>query len=258
MGSGGAVTSLTDLNHPHRDPMALGRIDMNADDSVNLAVSGELDMVNPEGATANRSGPSSRQVPIQGTFAYANSSLSRNSQSLLSPRGYTQPSSLRAAPLMSSDPLLPTSSYSRVDNRPETAITRRSLTRSGRIVSDRLASAREGSHFAQDGEKASPIHEFRSDSSSTATVGAASQGPFERISDPFSKLLTESFDGFGINLEMEQTCGDACSLRSLGRFESLGSKAPSSDDSTDRLHPQESQAKRGAGSGAPGHIAGTD
>ena len=80
----------------------------------------------------------------------------------------------------------------------------------------------------------------------SSTTGAieATESPFEKLKDPFSGLLIENFEGFNENLHVEQPCGDACSLRSPGQFESFDSETPETDHhSAERRHSHKHRPK---------------
>jgi hypothetical protein len=195
---GGTIKSLTNLNHPRQDSASFGRVDAGASDTVDASVPG-MNLESANDNLATRSG--SRRVGLQGLPASARFSQSRDSQNLTGSRAYTQPSLRTPATVSSFLPTLPHASL----------------------------------HVSQQTAKRTPIHStwglrsgriktFTNDVNTTSAQPA--QIPFERLTDPFSGPLNGNFEGPDKKIDVEQPCGDACSLRFPGRFGLSGSEAP--------------------------------
>jgi hypothetical protein len=64
------------------------------------------------------------------------------------------------------------------------------------------------------------LRKLRASGNSEGTTDQyAGQNPFERLQDPFSASSTATFEGFTKRSDFEQSCGEACSLRTSGSSE---------------------------------------
>ena len=201
-----AIPSLNGLSHAHADSGSLGRVDASSDNTVDLAVSGGIGMVNFEAAGANLAGSGSRRAALH--LSSARSSQSKNKLSTTTPRAYNQ-----LSPFVSL-PSVPSSSFAYTTRH---VLDRQQTSKHGRI-----------SH--------SGTVDFTNDTDTADAIQGAQQSSFEKLPDPFSKLFYESIEGFAKNLGMEQPCGAACSLRSPGRLNSYSSKTPRSGHSADQRY----------------------
>lgn len=262
--SDGAVTSLTNLNRPPKDPTSLGRVDANANETIDLSINEELSSGHSEVANPTLSSAAQRAAG-QGPMVLLSSSKfaqSRNSQALAASGAYTRASSPRTQPAALPKSFARTAMHSGVHVpdgfRTKTATKGSALCgeRSGQIRSS--LSEEPESTFGEEKNKDACQRETFLDSAGAASIQAEQPGSMEKLGDPFSGLLKGSFEGFNKSLDMEQSCGVACGLLLTGRFKSFGSEMPGSDQSAKRQDSHGSQARHSTGPAASGLAVGTD
>ena len=226
--SNATITSLTNLSRPRRDSTPLGTINVTSSDAVNLDVSGDPALLNPENRDGRPVGSTRRSYLNQGSAHLKSSYGSSASRSRLPVPEKQQTSKaaliLRGGPLQSSE------------NDPNSFF--RQTEKMHIVGADEIVTA--GSN---------------SDPGATDAVQTGFES-LERLKDPFSGLLTDRFEGFK-NREMERPCGLRCGRSSTDRLDSsYDSRSPRSDRSIRRGYSRVFQTKQVADSTALDLVGG--
>jgi hypothetical protein len=263
-GSDRAITSLTNLNSHRKDPTPLDRVDASVNDTIDVSIAEDPSSGRSEVANSSEV-PASRRAAGQGPTVLIYSSRlaqSISSQNLTASRAYTHPASLGTQ--LSTAP----SSFARASMHPPIDFPDRRRTSSAK-KGDVLCGKRAGQMgsgllgkperiFGAENDKDACQREIFVSDAGAASIQGEQPGALERITDPFSELLRNSFEGFSKGLDMEQPCGVACDLRSTGQFKSFGAHTPASDQSTKRRGSHDSPAEQGTGPAPLGPAARTD
>jgi hypothetical protein len=259
------ITSLTTLNHLHRNSTPLGTVDASANDAVELTVFGEFDPINPEAANLNLRG--SRQVTLQRMLSSARLSPTRNLQNLAGSGTYTSASPSRAPAAALSGTNVPLASHlplevpHRIEASREAMSARASDLRSPKTTADTVSGTSKSPPYADDYEKLLATIAVTNASGTTGPVQATQISPFEKLTDPFLDVWNDSLESFNKNQNfdksqgMEQSCGVACSLRSSAQFEAIGSETPRSDHQAQRRYSHESRANHDTRAGTRDRMA---
>jgi hypothetical protein len=232
-----AISNLTSLGHARSEPASIGSVDASTNDSVDLAVSGGIGMVNFEAADANLSAGSGsrRGAPI---LSSARFSQSKNTLNITTSIGYKNMSSFGGLTSV------PSSSFAyavrQVPDRQQTPKHARS-SHSGTVDLDTISRGPESPYDERTHEDVSRMEGYTTDFDTTGAIQTAQQNSLEKLTDPFSKFFRERLEGFGKNLGVEQPCGVACSLRSPGRLNSYSSRTLRSDHFADQRYSHSKQ-----------------
>lgn len=190
------ITSLTNLSRRQLDSANLGIVN----DAVNLDVSGDPGLLNPESRSGRQAGSALRSHPNQRLLQVSGNSQSLNG-SMASLR--TFPSAVSNSSAASRSPL-------RVPEKQQ-------IAEAALIRHLRNSQSSDPNGFFEQTEK-TPVAEsaFPTSTSRPGTIDVSPTAEFdslEKFKDPFQELLSGSFEGFN-KMGMERACGSGCRLRS--------------------------------------------
>lgn len=220
------ITSLTDLSRPRRDPTALGRVDEESNDAVDLDASrGPAPAVlNADNSDVRQVG-SARRGSLPQDLSSAKISGNYNSQSLNEFIIYSHATSRM---VISGIPKSSTTGRLFFHGPEKQQISKTSTNRHAWIL-------QSGEVDSGGTEEIVPAASTVDPNGTDRLIDSRSES-FEKLRDPFSGLLTEKFEGFK-NLDLEQPCGPGCEFRLTDQpNSSIGLEAARSDHSTRRQY----------------------